>query len=135
MIKQNPKYDWEDLGVHNTEKTDYPLSAQKLCRHIQNQEGVYGVLVCASGQGMNITANRFYGIRASLCWSKESAYLARAHNNAQVLCLGARLLPPKMSHQILKVFMETEFMGGRHLNRIKLIDSKTSKLKLSKKGP
>ena len=80
-----------------------------------------GILICGSGQGMAMTANKYKNLRAALCWSTESAELSRSHNNAQVLCIGARLLEESTALEIVKTFFTTHFEGGRHINRIKNI--------------
>ncbi len=121
LIKKNPEQCWEDLGVHNERKSNYPQLAQTLCRKIK-KDGGKGVLICGSGQGMAMAANRFSGIRAAAVWNVESTQLAREHNNANVLCLGARLISRKMAHQILQTFICTPFKKGRHLKRVQQID-------------
>lgn len=121
LIKKNPDQGWKDLGVHNEKKSNYARIAQMLCCKIK-KENHKGVLICGSGQGMAMAANRFSGIRAAAVWNVKSARLAREHNNANVLCLGARLISRKMAHQILQIFINSSFKKGRHLERIKQID-------------
>ena len=128
-IKKNfPQINWIDLGTHCKDSTSYPLHAQKLCEKILEQkESSFltepkGILICGSGVGVSIQANRFKGIRAALCWNEEVAKLSRQHNASNVLCLGARLISPQMASSILKTWLETPFEGGRHLERIKMID-------------
>ncbi|MFK8137041.1 MAG: ribose 5-phosphate isomerase B [Bdellovibrionales bacterium] len=115
-------YEWDDLGTDSKERVDYPDFAKKLCNELlEKNEAHFGLLICGSGQGMAITANKFPNIRAALCWSKESAELSRSHNNANVLALGERLTDKKLALEIVKQFLTTEFEGGRHQDRIEKI--------------
>lgn len=109
---------WEDLGTNSTDSVDYPDFAQRLCDRLKEVEGALGILICGSGQGMAIKANRNSWIRAALCWSDEVALLAREHNDANVLCLGGRLTPFAEAEKILTTFLQTEFVGGRHQIRV-----------------
>lgn len=111
-----PDLPWVDLGTHGPESVDYPDYASALCEKMDDRS--IGVLICGSGQGMAIKANRYPKIRAALCWSPEIAALARGHNNANVLCLGARVIPYPLAAEILKRFLDTPFEGGRHLGRV-----------------
>ncbi len=127
LIQKHSHYPWEDLGVHNEQKSDYPQTAQLLCKQliatsVKDDESYRGVLVCASGQGMAMVANRFKGVRAALVWSKKSALLAREHNKANVLCLGARLLPFEVADKMLSIFINTPFAKDRHIKRVEMID-------------
>jgi ribose 5-phosphate isomerase B len=109
-----------DLGCDSTEKSvDYPDYAQKLCRKITAKNQNCGILICGSGVGISIAANRFKHIRAALCHDAKSAKLARAHNDANVLCLGARIIKNRSVALIVKAFFSTEFEGGRHEARIR----------------
>ena len=124
LVRQNPQKEWEDLGVFNEDPSSYPKEAVALCRRVLEEgSGDLGVLICGGGQGMAMQANRFLGIRAGLCWNEESARLSRQHNNANVLCLGARLIPFESAQKIFQTFIQTSFEGGRHGERIKQIDS------------
>ena len=111
-----PQKTWEDLGPFSSAPVDYPDYAQKLCEQITDQD--QGVLVCGTGQGMVIKANRYKHIRAVLCWNEQSVLLARKHNNANVLCLPGTLISFDLCEQIFKIFSETNFEEGRHLKRI-----------------
>ena len=131
LIKNNSDLKWEDLGIFNKETSNYPEQATKLCQlmlknqtedHAENDEHSFGVLVCGSGQGMAMKANRFSKIRAAVAWNEDSARLAREHNNANVLCLGSRLLSFEKANHIFTVFINTAFKGGRHLERINSLD-------------
>lgn len=112
----------EDLGTFGTESVDYPDYAKKVCEKILNNEADCGVLVCGSGLGMSMAANRYKGIRAAVVSEPLSAELSRRHNNSNVLCLGGRLIGKEMAKEILKVFLHTSFEGGRHERRINKLD-------------
>lgn len=113
---------WIDYGTNESNSTDYPLYAQKVARAIQRQEIAFGVLVCGTGIGMSIAANRFKGVRAALCLDEDFATMSRKHNNANVLVLPGRIVSESLAEKIVKVFLNTEFEGGRHLRRISLIE-------------
>lgn len=113
----------EDLGCHSPERVDYPLYAQKVAQAVIGGQAERGVLVCGSGIGVSIAANRLSGIRAALVNEPLSARLSREHNDANVVCMGARLVGPDMAREILSVFLETPFAGGRHEGRIAQIDT------------
>jgi ribose 5-phosphate isomerase B len=116
---------WIDLGTANTESTDYPVHADKLVSTVI-KENIPGILICGSGVGMSIRANRFVGIRAALCLNETMARLSREHNDANVLCMGSRLLTSQdQALDILEVFLNTPFAGGRHINRVKQLDFPT----------
>lgn len=112
-----------DLGPQSEERTDYPDHADKVIFEIKKNPMSIGVLLCGSGQGMAMRANKYAFIRAALCWNEESAQLARAHNDANVLCLGARLLPENDLFAALKAFVSTPFEGGRHADRVKKLSN------------
>ena len=114
--------EWMDLGAYNESSVDYPDMAQNLCNTLLKNQGDFGVLVCGSGQGMAMKANRNKGIRAALCWDKPSTQLSREHNNANVLCLGGRLIPWGLAREMAQVFLSTAYAGGRHENRVKKLD-------------
>lgn len=116
-------YQIEDLGTFSSDSVDYPDYAQKLCERIpaispHKEPEVFGILVCGSGQGMAIKANKFKHIRAALCWDLISTKLSREHNNANVLCLGGRLIPFGSAVEMANVFLKTAFAGGRHATRV-----------------
>lgn len=114
-----------DVGVFSAESTDYPEQAVQVAAGVAKGEVERGVLVCGSGVGMSITANRFKGVRAVLAASVEHARLGRLHNDANILCLGERLTPEPLALEILDAFLDGEFEGGRHIRRIQKIDSLT----------
>lgn len=111
-----------DLGCHSTERYDYPVAAQAVAHAVATGAAERGVLLCGSGIGVSIAANRIAGCRAALVHEPLSARLCREHNDANVLCLGARMIGPGMAHEILHVFLSTAFEGGRHQDRVAMID-------------
>ncbi len=114
---------WKDLGPANADRVDYPDFAQNVCRELLlAPKGSFGILVCGSGQGMAMTANRFKGVRAALTWNEESTRLSRAHNDANILCLGARLIEPSLAVNLVEIFLRTPFEGARHVGRINKIE-------------
>lgn len=113
------QYQFIDFGCNNSQTSvDYPDFAQKLCNSYIKQEFDLGILICGSGIGISIAANRFLEIRAALCSDCTTATLARQHNNANVLCLGARIIDQNQAFAIIKSFLEAKFLGGRHQQRI-----------------
>ena len=110
-----------DVGTDSLESADYPLFAASLCKLVLEKKCL-GVLICGTGLGMSMAANRRPGIRAALCANDYMARLARLHNNANVLCLGERWMGTGLAESILQVFLATPFEGGRHLRRINLFD-------------
>ena len=108
----------EDLGAHSADSVDYPDFANSLCKWLLAKSGRRGILICGSGIGMSIAANRHKGIRAALCRSVEEAVIARKHNNANVLCVGERITDEKLAKEILAAFLVTDFEGGRHEKRV-----------------
>ena len=110
-----------DLGPHNDKSVDYPDYAKKVAKRIKGKKSDFGILVCGSGIGMAISANKIRGVRAAVCYNKTSTYLCRSHNNANILCIGARLTKKNNIGKIVSVFLKTEFEGGRHQRRIKKI--------------
>jgi ribose 5-phosphate isomerase B len=112
-------FEFIDLGCDSSENSvDYPDYAQKLCKEINDKNQLKGILICGSGIGISIAANRFKNIRAALCHNVKSAKLARAHNDANVLCLGARMIKSQAATSIIKAFFSTEFEGARHAARV-----------------
>jgi ribose 5-phosphate isomerase B len=110
-----------DHGTTDAQSCDYPLYAAALCRAVL-QDGAPGILVCGTGLGMSVTANRFRGIRAAVCVNEFMAGAARAHNNANVLCLGSRVVGTGLAFSLAERFLDTPFEGGRHQRRIDLLD-------------
>ena len=114
-----------DVGTHSLESTDYPDYAVKACEKVVANEAGLGILVCGSGIGVSITANKVQGIRAANCVTEEMARLSRQHNNANMLTLGARLVDRETAEKIVEAFLTTEFEGGRHEKRVDKIHSLT----------
>ena len=110
-----------DLGTKNTEPVDYPDFAHKLSKKMKKSNNQFGILVCGSGIGMDITANKHKNIRAALCYNIKSTKLSRQHNNANVMAIGARLTKKNVVLKCVSTFMKTDFEGGRHQRRVKKI--------------
>ncbi|MCX6271045.1 MAG: ribose 5-phosphate isomerase B [Bacteroidetes bacterium] len=115
-------YEFDDKGTFSVESVDYPDFALPVCRDIQAEKVTFGVLICGSGNGMSMAANKYKGIRAALCWTEEIARLARLHNDANILVLPARFITDEEAKKIFHIFMITSFEGGRHIGRIEKID-------------
>ena len=110
-----------DLGPLNSDSVDYPDFAKKVSNRIKSKKSDIGILVCGSGTGMAISANKMKGIRAAVCYNLRSTRLSRQHNNANIISLGSRLTSKKDALKLVSIFIETKFEGGRHLRRIKKI--------------
>ena len=113
----------KDFGTHSDAPVDYPVYIRPVAESVARGEFERGIVLGGSGNGEAMTANRVRGIRCALCWNLESARLARQHNNANVLSLGERMMSPETALEIVQVWLETPFEGGRHQVRIDLIDS------------
>ena len=109
----------QDLGPYNVNKVDYPDYAHKVAKKVKTNKNNVGILVCGSGMGMNIAANRHKNIRAAQCFNLKSTKLSRLHNDANIITLGSRLLTKKNALSCVSIFLNTKFEGGRHLKRIK----------------
>jgi len=120
VLKKN-KIPFTDRGTHNIDSVDYPDFAHPVALDVESGEADLGILVCGSGNGVCITANKHAGIRAALCWTSELAKLARNHNNANVLCVPARYISKKMTGNIVNTFLNSTFDGGRHATRVNKI--------------
>lgn len=116
-------YEVLDVGTYSEESCDYPDFARAAAQKILEGQAQIGILVCGTGLGMAISANKFKGIRAVTCGDTFSAHSAREHNDANVLCLGARVIGPGLAKDIVKVFLSASFLGGRHLRRVQKIDA------------
>ncbi len=114
--------DVEDVGTYSEESADYPLYAEKVARYIQDGKAERGILICGTGIGMSISANKFRGIRASLCTNEYMARMSRRHNNANILCLGSRVVGEDLALSIVSAWLDEEFEGGRHLKRLTIIE-------------
>ena len=115
------KISFLDIGPHNDNRVDYPDFAHKVARKVKANKNNIGILVCGSGMGMNIAANRHKNIRAAQCFNLKSTKLSRLHNDANIITLGSRLISKKNALKFVSVFLNTKFSGGRHLRRIKRI--------------
>ena len=115
------KISFQDIGPHNNDRVDYPDFAHKVAKKVKIDKNNVGILVCGSGMGMNIAANRHKNIRAAQCFNLKSTKLSRLHNDANIITLGSRLLTKRIALSCVSVFLNTKFDGGRHLKRIKKI--------------
>ncbi|MFH0973208.1 MAG: ribose 5-phosphate isomerase B [Candidatus Micrarchaeota archaeon] len=115
-------YAVEDEGCFSTKHADYPVYGRSAARAVAARRCRFGILVCGSGTGMSISANKIRGVRAAVARDGRTARLARAHNNANVLCLGARFTPTPQALRLVRVFLTTPFEGGRHARRVKKIE-------------
>ncbi len=114
----------KDFGCYSSESSDYPDYAHPMAEAVEKGEFDYGISLCGSGNGINMTANKHQGIRSALCWIPEIAELARRHNDANVCALPARFISLYLAKEIVDIFLSTEFDGGRHLRRINKIPLK-----------
>nr|BCX00371.1 MAG: ribose 5-phosphate isomerase B [Bacteroidota bacterium] len=117
----------EDVGTHSPESTDYPEYAVAVARRVAQGEAEGGILLCGSGNGVCITANKVPGVRAALAWNPELARLARAHNDANILCLPARFVTDEEAIAIVRAWLEATFEGGRHARRVQKIHELTGR--------
>lgn len=114
-------YEMKDFGCYSTESIDYPDFGHPVAEMVEQTEGMLGILICGSGNGINMTANKHQGVRSALCWKKELAELARQHNNANIIALPARFITEEEAIEMIDAFLSTEFEGGRHQNRVNKI--------------
>ncbi len=119
---KNKGYETIDEGTYSKESCDYPEFARKVANLVAEKKADKGILICGSGIGMSIAANKVKGIRAALCSETTSARLSREHNNSNILCLGQRLIGETMAFEIVETWLNTEFAGGRHQHRIDIIE-------------
>ena len=117
----NKKVSIFDMGPYNNKSVDYPDYAKKLGNRVRLKKSAVGILVCGSGPGMAISANKIKSIRAAVCYNIKSTRLSRQHNNANIITLGSRLTKKKISLKLVETFLKTNFEGGRHLRRVKKI--------------
>jgi ribose 5-phosphate isomerase B len=122
FLEDLPEYNVMDAGVHSRESSDYPNIAKKVAKAIANGEYARGILICGSGIGMSIAANRYKGVRAALCHNLYLARMSRQHNDANILVMGGRVIGAGLALEMLEIFLKTEFEGGRHERRLDLID-------------
>ncbi len=120
FLLENLQYHWEDKGCFTTDSVDYPKVAEEVAKVVAS-DGKLGLLICGSGMGMSIAANKVKGIRAAVVSDVTAARLARQHNDANILCLGARLIGTEVAKEICEVFYSTPFLKDRHEKRVKQI--------------
>ncbi|NSL89708.1 ribose 5-phosphate isomerase B [Chitinophaga sp. Mgbs1] len=108
----------KDYGTHSKDSVDYPDYAHPVATAVEREQAAFGILICGSANGVAITANKHQGIRAAICWGEELARLARSHNNANILCIPARFVDVAVANQMVDIFLDTPFEGGRHQNRV-----------------
>ena len=113
---------YKDFGTYSDERTDYPIYAKEVAKAIQNKECELGILVCGTGFGMTIVANKFKGIRCASCWNEEVAKLLKAHNNANIIALPGRFINISQAVVILRAWLGGEFLEGRHTDRLQMIE-------------
>ena len=109
---------YKDFGTYSTDSVDYPDFAHPVAKEVESQNASFGILICGSANGVAITANKHQGIRAAICWGEELAELARKHNDANIICIPGRFVREKDAEKMLDIFINTEFEGGRHENRV-----------------
>lgn len=117
LLKQKG-FQVKDYGTHDADSVDYPDFAHPVANAVESGEAVLGVLVCGSGNGVAITANKHQDIRAALCWNVDIAQLAKQHNNANIICIPARFVELSTAEEMVEAFLSTPFEGGRHQNRV-----------------
>lgn len=115
-------YEVKDYGTHSAESVDYPDMVHPLASAIAKGEFPLGIILCGSGNGAQMTANHHHGVRAALCWNVELAALARKHNDANILSLPGRFVSNELAWEMVKVFLDTPFEGGRHTKRVEKIE-------------
>ncbi len=112
----------QDIGPFDDASVDYPDFVHPVAQAVQHHAHTYGIVICGSGNGVAMAANKHAGIRAALCWNETIATLARQHNNANILCLPARFVSYALAEAMVHIFLHTDFEGGRHLSRVKKIN-------------
>lgn len=117
-LLQRLEHDVDDIGCHSPVSVDYPDFAETVCAAVLAGRADYGILICGTGIGMSMAANRYRGIRAAVCHDEYTARLSRQHNNANVLCFGARVIGPGVAEGLVKTWLAASFDGGRHQHRI-----------------
>ena len=115
--------EYKDFGTNSEERCDYPEFAEKVAKAVQKKECEKGILICGTGFGVTIVANKFKGIRCASCWNEEVAKLLKGHNNANIIALPGRFINVSQAIVILRAWIATEFMGGRHSERLQMIEN------------
>jgi len=117
-------YEMKDFGCHSSESIDYPDFGHPVAEFVENNKDLKGIVICGSGNGINMTVNKHQGIRSALCWNNEIAKLARLHNDANIIALPARFIDEFLAKQMVDTFFNTDFEGGRHQRRVDKIPYK-----------
>ena len=120
-LLEDKGYEVKDFGCHSEESIDYPDYAHPVADMVEQNEDMLGIVICGSGNGINMTANKHQGVRSALCWKPEIAQLAREHNNANIIALPARFVSEEEALEMVEVFFNTDFEGGRHERRVNKI--------------
>ncbi|MCM1320689.1 MAG: ribose 5-phosphate isomerase B [Bacteroides sp.] len=120
LFLKSEGYNIIDCGTDSEEQVDYPVYAEKVCRLIESASADTGILICGTGIGMSMAANRHKSIRAAVCGDSKSAEFTRLHNDANILCLGARIISYELAQEIVKIYLSTDFLGGKHLKRLRI---------------
>lgn len=120
------KIPYEDFGTYTNDSVDYPVFAQTACKAVKSGKCEYALLFCGTGIGMSMAANKMHGIRAAVCADSFSVRATRQHNNANVLCLGERVIGPGLAADLVDIFLNTPFEGGRHERRVELLESENT---------
>ena len=120
-LVESKGYKVKDFGCYSEDSIDYPDFGHPVASMVEENEGMLGILICGSGNGINMTANKHQGVRSALCWKPELAQLAREHNNANIIALPARFISEDEALEMVNVFLSTEFEGGRHQRRVSKI--------------
>lgn len=121
QILKDKNIGFEDFGPFSKESVDYPDFGHKVGNAIQNKEKKFGIVICGSGNGINMTVNKYKNVRSALCWTKEICELARQHNDANILAIPARFIHKELAIEIVNTFINTKFEGGRHERRVNKI--------------
>ena len=122
LMKKDDTTRFHDVGCDSLDSVHYPEYGKTVADWVASKDADYGILICGTGIGMSIVANKIKGIRAALCHDVYTAMMARQHNNANILCMGARVVTPYQAINIARTFFETDFLVGRHEDRVKMID-------------
>ena len=117
----NHHINYQDFGTFSEERADYPDYAHPVANAVEHNEADLGILICGSGNGINMTANKHQGIRSALCWREDIAEMARLHNDANIIALPARYISKEVALKCVDAFLNTDFEGGRHIQRVKKI--------------
>jgi ribose 5-phosphate isomerase B len=120
-VLESKGYQFKDFGTNSTDSIDYPDYAHPVANYVEDHSGSLGIVICGSGNGINMTVNKHQGIRSALCWTTEIAELARQHNDANIIALPARFVSQELAIEMVETFLSTSFEGGRHANRVNKI--------------